>query len=70
MLNALNTAKEISGPIMDAFVARIRKTDPSYTGAVPIEDTVGQQLALFERVMIADTGKFVNRLGSDTNEIL
>lgn len=65
----MNLAKEVSEPLYNAIVARIRQVKPDYSGVVPVERSVSQQLALFDKITIAETGAFLNRDGTDGNEL-
>ncbi|KLO12930.1 putative short-chain dehydrogenases/reductase [Schizopora paradoxa] len=51
--------------LYDFQTANARKKFPDFEGAITVEDSVRDQLVLFDRVTIANTGDFLNRDGTD-----
>ena len=48
--------------------ARIRQADPGFRGAIEVEQSVDEQLALLEKMTIADSGAYLHGTGYDANE--
>lgn len=44
-----------------------RKINPNFEGAITVEKSAGDILALIEKATIADSGKFVHRDGRDAD---
>ena len=61
-------AEEEANNIYGHIVTEIRKSIPDHEGAITVEESVRDQLALISRVTIADSGSFVNRKGKDASE--
>ncbi|KAL5478782.1 hypothetical protein ACEPAI_2059 [Sanghuangporus weigelae] len=66
--------KTLPGPpdqvdkIYESLVAQIRQTNPTYPGAISVEQSVKDQLSLLKRITPADTGAFVHANGEDAND--
>ena len=58
-------AKEEVEKHYDLQTANARKKFPDFEGSITVEDSVRDQLSLFDKVTIANTGEFLNRDGSD-----
>lgn len=66
-LTRANAAQEETEKFYTNFVAEVRKAAPQYRGALTVEQTVEEQLALLEKVTLEDTGKFLHSSGQDAN---
>ncbi|EJD04866.1 NAD-binding protein [Fomitiporia mediterranea MF3/22] len=53
--------------VFEKIVAQIRIASPKFAGAITVEQSVNDQLALLERITPADSGSFVHADGSDAN---
>lgn len=49
----------------DAINARVRETVPDWPGDITVEESVRDQLALFDSVGLEKSGRFVRRDGED-----
>ncbi|KAL5498341.1 hypothetical protein ACEPAH_2483 [Sanghuangporus vaninii] len=54
--------------IYDSIVTQIRSANPTYPGAISVEQSVRDQLSLLKRMTPADTGAFVHANGEDAND--
>ena len=63
----LNLAPEVTEQFYIDFVENARKSAPQYRGVLTVEQTVNEQLALYERATIEDTGRFLHSSGQDAN---
>ncbi len=59
------SAKEEIDKFYDFQTANARKKFPDFEGAVTVDNSVRDQLALFSRITITNTGEFLNRDGTD-----
>ncbi|KAI0792952.1 short-chain dehydrogenases/reductase [Irpex lacteus] len=65
--------KTIPGPkeeveaLYEILTARNRAANPNFEGAITIEQSVGDILALLDKATIAESGTFVNRDGKDAD---
>ena len=49
----------------DTVVAHVRKGIPEFEGALTVDESIRDQLALISRVSIVASGSFVHRNGKD-----
>lgn len=61
----LCAAEEQVKATYDAINAQIRERDPDWPGDISVEQSVRDQLALFDRVTLDISGQFVRRDGGD-----
>ena len=45
--------------------AKIREADPEFRGPIEVEQSVEEQLALLNKMTIAESGSFLNSTGTD-----
>ncbi|KAL5525099.1 hypothetical protein ACEPAF_8968 [Sanghuangporus sanghuang] len=54
--------------IYESIVTQKRQVNPTYLGAISVEQTVKDQLSLLKRMTPTDTGAFVHANGEDAND--
>ena len=59
------SAEEEVNKFYEGMVAKIREAMPDFEGAITVEESVRDQLALISRVTIADSGSFLERTGKE-----
>ncbi|KAL5520490.1 hypothetical protein ACEPAG_9714 [Sanghuangporus baumii] len=66
--------KTLPGPsdqvdkIYESIVTQLRQANPTYPGAISVEQSVRDQLSLLKRMTPEDTGAFVHANGEDAND--
>lgn len=57
--------KEETDKLYDMITAQIRQALPKFEGAITAEESVKEQLSTYEKLTIADTGRYIFRDGTD-----
>ena len=60
-------AEEMVQKLYDSINAHHRSVDPNWRGDITVEESVRDQLKLFDSVTLKESGTFVHRNGQDAN---
>ncbi len=64
-----HVAEEEVNQILEPIVQKIRARYPHFEGPITVEQSVGDVLALIDRITIAESGSFVHRDGRDGDSV-
>ena len=63
------SAKELIDKVYETITTYARQHNPTWEGAITADESAKGQVELYDRLTIADTGRFVTRDGKDIEEL-